>query len=252
MYAGVISSLAWSTDSERLAVVLSPASPPAHCPEGPPEHIPATIASRRQQGVPVAEQSCGSPPQPAAEQSQPQAPGQAAPATQPQRPAAQAAEHGHDSMSQPAAEQSQPQGGGRAAQTAQPPEHHRVQVWQRGNWNWYCKAEHWYSGSAAVVTQWDSAHPMRLAVTTAEGMHRQVRRASVILVPWAGGGLLPQADASWEGGLDSLLTAQLSFCVQHSLYLFSPCPKTDTTLLRCLCRGEEGLVHMLPNKRKVV
>ena len=76
---------------------------------------------------------------------------------------------------QPAAEQPQPQDEGQAAQAVQPQGHHRVQVWQRSNWKWYCKAEHWYDGSAAVVAQWDPGHPMWLAVTTAEGLHRQVR-----------------------------------------------------------------------------
>ena len=183
--AGVISSLAWSTDSEHLAVILSPARPPAHCLERPPEHLSAPLPSRQQQGVPVAEQSCSTAPQPAAEQPQPQDVGQAAQAAQLQRPAAQAAEHSGGFMPQLAAEQPQRQGGGRAAQAARPWGHHRVQVWQRSNWKWYCKAEHWYDGSAAVVAQWDPAHPMRLAATT-EGLHRQVRWELVSLVPYGG------------------------------------------------------------------
>ena len=186
MPAGVISSLAWSTDSERLAVVLSPASPPAHCLEAPPQHLPAPLAGRQQQGRHIAEQSCGSTPQPAAEQPQPPAEGQAAQATQPQKPAALGAEHSYGSVSQPAAEQPQQQGEGRAAQAAQPQGQHRVQVWQRSNWKWYCKAEHWYDGSAAVMAQWDPAHPMRLAATTAEGLHRQVRWELVLLVSLGG------------------------------------------------------------------
>lgn len=182
MPTGVIGSLAWSTDSERLAVVLSPASLPAHGLEGQPERLPASLAGRQQQSGHVAEQSCNSAPQLATEQPQPSADGQAAQAAQP-GPAAQPAEHSCGSRSQPAAEQPQRQNAGRAAQAAQPQGHHRVQVWQRSNWKWYCKAEHWYDGAAAVVAQWDPAHPMRLAATTAEGLHRQVRVRVVLLVP---------------------------------------------------------------------
>lgn len=149
MPTGVIGSLAWSTDSERLAVVLSPASLRAHGLEGQPERLPALLAGRQQQDGHAAEQSCSSVPQLATEQPQPSADGQAAQATQPQG-------------------------------------HHQVQVWQRSNWKWYCKAEHWYDGAAAVVAQWDPAHPMRLAATTAEGLHRQVRRGLVLLVPQGG------------------------------------------------------------------
>ena len=120
-----------------------------------------------------------------------------------------------------------------------------MQVWQRSNWKWYCKAEHWYDGSAAVVAQWDPAHSMRLAVTTAEGLHRQVRGplAFPIAVMDCCHMLMP------AGRVDQTALLHSTTFYQRSTYLvsFHPFTKLDTATLSRLCLSQEGLQNLLPN-----